>query len=93
MKIENEQLLTEEIKQEMKFNKTDDFLLGDYLYMGMGLIGSHRVCISVAYKINYCIKKALQFTEADSNVKFTHINKVKVGDLEACKRFDIQNLV
>ena len=52
-------------------------------------MGEHRVCISVAYKIEYCIKKAKQFAEADPNVKFTHVNKVKVGELEPCERFEI----
>ena len=56
----------------------------------MGLVGEHRVCISVGYKIEYCIKKAKQFAEADPNVKFTHVNKVKVGELEACERFEIE---
>jgi hypothetical protein len=55
--------------------------------MAMGVVKNQRVCIAVAYKIDYCIKKALQFEEADQNVSFTHINKVKVGELERCKKF------
>ena len=78
------------IQQEKELSLNDDFRLGEYIYMGMGLVGEHRVCISVAYKIEYCIKKAKQFSEADPNVKFTHVNKVKVGELEACERFEIE---
>ena len=26
--------------------------LGDYIYMGMGLVDKHRVCISVGYKLD-----------------------------------------
>ena len=78
------------IQQEKELSLNDDFCLGEYIYMGMGLVGEHRVCISVAYKIEYCIKKAKQFEEADPNVKFTHVNKVKVGELEACEKFEIE---
>lgn len=83
--------MTEEIEIERELNKRDDFQIGEYIYMGMGLVGEHRVCISVAYKIGYCVKKALQFVETEANVIFTHINKVKVGELEACKKFLIRN--
>lgn len=81
--------ITEEIQNEIDLLQNEDFILGEYIYMGMGLVNEHRVCISVAYKINYCIKKALQFSENDKNVTFTHINKVKVGELEACKKFEV----
>lgn len=81
--------ITEEIQNEIDLLQNEDFILGEYIYMGMGLVNEHRVCISVAYKINYCIKKALQFLENDKNVAFTHINKVKVGELEACKKFEV----
>lgn len=84
-----EDLITEEIQRERDYNASDDFHLGEYIYMGMGLVGEHRVCIAVAYKIGYCVKKSWQFITADPNVKFTHINKVKVGELEACQRFEI----
>ena len=59
--------------------------------MGMALVGSHRVCISVAYKIDYCLKKAKQFLEVDENIHFTHINKVKIGEKEAMQRFVINS--
>lgn len=84
-----EDLITAEIQQEREFNKSEEFILGEYIYMAMGLVGDHRVCIGIGYKIGYCLKKAVQFVQADANVKFTHINKVKVGELEACQRFEI----
>jgi len=58
--------------------------LGDYIFMGMGKCAGKTVCLSVAYKIDYCIKKAKSFEVlAGGIVKFTKINKVKVGELEA----------
>ena len=85
-----EDLMTEEIQKEREYNASEEFRLGEYIYMGMGLVGDHRVCIAVAYKIGYCVKKSLQFILADSNVKFTHINKVRVGDTEAYQRLEVQ---
>lgn len=82
--------MTEEIKQEMIENFSPSFELGKHIYMGMGKVGEHRVCLSVAYKIDYCIKKARQFEEVAPNVTFTHINKVKIGEKEACKKFKIK---
>lgn len=83
--------ITEEIQAERDFNASENFQLGEYIYMAMGLVGDHRVCIGIGYKIGYCLKKAVQFIQADANVKFTHINKVKVGELEACQKFLINN--
>lgn len=79
-----------EIIKEITNCARGDFRLGEYLYMGMAMVKGHRVCISVAYKIDYCIKKALQFTKKVPDIEFTHINKVKTGELEACQRFDIK---
>lgn len=84
-----EDLISAEIQQEREFNKSEEFTLGEYICMGMGLVGEHRVCIGIGYKIGYCLKKSVQFIQADENVKFTHINKVKVGELEPCQRFII----
>lgn len=78
-----------ELNNEVNYSKSSDFKLGEYIYMGMGMVKNHRVCISVAYKVDYCIKKAKQFQEIDRNVIFTHINKVKVGELEECKKIII----
>ncbi|MDO4763749.1 MAG: hypothetical protein Q4A00_05155 [Flavobacteriaceae bacterium] len=85
-----EDFITEEIQQERELNKEEGFNLGEYIYMGMGLVGEHKVCIAVAYKIGYCVKKSVQFITAAPNVKFTHISKVKVGELEACQKFEIK---
>ena len=80
--------LTKEINQEIHLIDTDYFTLGEYIYMAMGLVKKHRVCIAVAYEIDYCIKKALQSAEVDPAITFTNINKVKVGETEAQKRFE-----
>ena len=81
--------MTPEIEQELDYIKSSEFKLGEYIYMGMGLAGDHEVCLSVGYKIDYAIKKARQFEEADPNVKLTHINKVKVGKLVKDKTFEL----
>lgn len=66
--------------------------LGEYIYMGMGRCNGHTVCMSVAYKLDYAVKKALQFERAlkqhealkdMSPTIFYKVNKVKVGELEA----------
>ena len=81
--------MTPEIEQELDYIKSSEFKLGEYIYMGMGLAGDHEVCMSVGYKIDYTIKKARQFEEADPNVKLTHINKVKIGKLVKDKTFEL----
>ena len=78
-----------EIQQELDYIASSQFKLGEFIYLGMGYVGDHEVCMSVGYKIDYAIKKARQFEEADPNVKLTHINKVKVGKLVKDKRFEI----
>lgn len=83
--------ITPEIETEILYKNSTDFQLGKYLYMGMALCKGHRVVISVAYKIDYCIKKAIQFTQKDDNITFTHINKVKVGETTHCDQFIINN--
>jgi hypothetical protein len=65
--------------------------LGDYIYMGMGKCKEQTVCMSVAYKIDYCIKKAKQFEElVGGEVRFYKINKVKVGELTAKESFNTE---
>ena len=81
--------MSTEIQQELDYIASRQFKLGEFIYMGMGKVGDHEVCLSVGYKIDYAIKKARQFEEVDPNVKLTHINKVKVGKLVKDKRFDI----
>ena len=79
-----------EIKKELDYiYESREFVLGEYIYMAMGEVLDHTVCIAVAYKIDYCLKKALQFIELDSHITFTHINKVKVGELERCCKFSL----
>ena len=59
--------------------------------MGMGKCKEQTVCMSVAYKIDYCIKKAKQFEElVGGEVMFYKINKVKVGELEAKESFNTE---
>ena len=59
--------------------------------MGMGKCKEQTVCMSVAYKIDYCIKKAKQFEElVGGEVKFYKVNKVKVGELEAQESFNTE---
>ncbi len=65
--------------------------LGEYIYMGMGKCNDETVCMSVAYKIDYCIKKAKKFEELSGGVaKFYKINKVKVGELVAVESFNTE---
>ena len=59
--------------------------------MGMGKCKEQTVCMSVAYKIDYCIKKAKQFEElVGGEVRFYKINKVKIGKLEAQESFNTE---
>lgn len=81
--------MTKDIQQELDYIASSQFKSGEYIYLGMGKVGDHEVCLSVGYKIDYALKKARQFEEADPNVKLTHINKVKVGKLVKDKRFEI----
>ena len=59
--------------------------------MGMSKCKEQTVCMSVAYKIDYCIKKAKQFEElVGGEVRFYKVNKVKVGELEAQESFNTE---
>ena len=56
---------------------------GEYIFMGMGHCNEHLVCMSVGYKIDYCVKKAMQFEQAsEGRVILESVNKVRVGNLE-----------
>ena len=66
--------------------------LGEYIYMGMGLVDKHRVCISVGYNLDYAIKKAEQFVEKAPNVEFTHVNKIKVGETIRTEKIMVKDL-
>jgi hypothetical protein len=80
--------------QELEYIDSEEFILGEYIYMGMGKVADKNVCISVGYKIDYAFKKAAEFVKLANNVKFESINKVKVGELEKCEKFivDIKSL-
>lgn len=67
----------------------EEFKLGEYIYMGMGKCAGETVCISVAYKKDYCIKKAEKFQKLSGGlVAFTKVRKIKVGELEAEQEFN-----
>jgi len=80
--------------KELQYIDSEEFILGEYIYMGMGKVSDKSVCISVGYKIDYAFKKATEFIKLVDNVKFESINKVKVGELEKCEKFiiDIKSL-
>ena len=82
---------SDQIIEELVWIHSTDFRLGEYIYMGMGILNGRKVCIAVAYKIDYCIKKGLQFCDEDPNVEFSHINKVKVGELVKEKQFSVRD--
>jgi hypothetical protein len=75
--------------------KMSEVKLGEYIYMGMGECAGERVCLSVAYKVDYCIKKARKFEELSKGlITFSKINKVKVGELKAEVELDVEgNLI
>ena len=81
--------MSPKIEKEIAYVNSEEFVFGKYIYMGMGVVKGKRVCIAVAYKIDYCIKKAKEFEKIDSNVIFTHVNKVLVGELMECDKFKI----
>lgn len=62
----------------------EDFKLGKYIYMGMGKCANHTVCISIGYKINYCLKKGMEFEKIDNSINFYKINKILIGKLQPC---------
>jgi hypothetical protein len=63
--------------------------IGEYIFMGMGQCNGHLACISVGYKLDYCVKKAIQLEKASQGmVKLVRVNKVKVGQLEKETSFD-----
>jgi glyoxylate carboligase len=71
--------------KECELTKDKDFILGQYIYLGMGKCNGIKVCISVAYKIDYCMQKAKEFVNASNDlIVFYKINKVKVGELKRC---------
>lgn len=68
------------ISLELEYISSTDFKLGEYIYIGKGLTdGGINIVMSIGYKIDYAIKKALQ--AETKTTTFTHITKVKVGEL------------
>ena len=63
-------IMTPEIIDEVQFTRSEKFPFRRIYLYGMGKVKEQTVCIAVAYKIDYCIKKLLQFEEADANVVF-----------------------
>ena len=86
--------IMDRIKKELDLYNREYFKLGEYLYMGMAKLNGkdNTVCISVGYKIDYCIKKGKQFVKlnkAPNSLVFYKINKVKIGELESCEDFKL----
>ena len=77
------------IKQGSGFCLSQDYLPGTYFYPAMTDKRERKICIAVAFKMNYCIKKANQFLALDSDLDFIPINKVRVGKLKACEKSNI----
>lgn len=78
---------------ELDFINSDDFELGRYIYMGMAVdfLGKKR-CLSVGYKIDFCYQKAKEFADDFKDmITFTHIKKVKVGQLHEESRVIINH--
>jgi hypothetical protein len=83
---------------ELKYIKSKDFKLGEYIYMGMAELNGVLVCVSTGYKIDYCFKKMDEFREnihssKGFDIKFNllRINKTRVGETTKCQDFDLNN--
>lgn len=75
------------IQKEFEMNRMPDYRLGSYLYMGMARKKGKKVCISVAYTLIYCFKKADEFLKLDPELSFYHVSKIQVGQKVACEKF------
>lgn len=78
------------LSNELEFCNSNNFKIGEYLYMGMAKVKGKTVCISVGYKIDYAIKKAQEFIQLLEKIDFYKINKVKVGELKPMDSFMIK---
>ena len=80
--------------KELELTTHKDFILGEYIYMGMGKCNGRTVCMSVAYKIDYCVKKAQEFEAAshDIDLYFYKVNKIKIGELKPCDETLLKDL-
>ncbi len=78
------------IEKEIIHCYSKDFVVGEYIYIGMGICNGTKVVLSVAYKLDYAIRKAKAFeTAANGNIYFDSVNKVKIGALEKETKFEI----
>ncbi|MFV0304256.1 MAG: hypothetical protein ACK5IC_02085 [Moheibacter sp.] len=60
---------------------TQEPVLGEYLYLGMGECNGHKVVMSVGYTPEYADKKAKQFEEkSEQQVRYIDISVIKTGE-------------
>ncbi|MDD3771019.1 MAG: hypothetical protein PHC38_00015 [Weeksellaceae bacterium] len=85
--------MNSKIQKEIEFNQQADYKLGSYLYMGMAFKKNKKVCISIGYTLNYCIKKADEYLNLDSDLSFCHISKIITGEKIACEKFYPEKLL
>lgn len=83
--------MEKKITNEIEFNNQKNYELGKYLYLGMALKNNKKVCIAVAYKLTYCVKKIDEFIQQDADLKLLHVSKIKTGELKACEKFQFKN--
>ncbi|MGB6092666.1 MAG: hypothetical protein WBF83_02785 [Moheibacter sp.] len=81
---------SQKILDEIRFNTYCKYKLGDWLYPGMAKKNGKKICISVGYTLNYCIKKSNEILELDDDISFLHISKIKTGEKSACDKFYFQ---
>nr|DAF21731.1 MAG TPA: hypothetical protein [Caudoviricetes sp.] len=84
-------VITDDIFEEIEYNNSNDFKRGDYCYMAMVLDNGVRRTVAIGYKIDYCLKKAYQFTKAHPELVFTHVNKVLWGETKEEKKIFIKS--
>lgn len=82
--------INESIQNEVELNEQSDYKLGSYIYMAMAYKKDKKVCISIGYTLTYSIKKADEFLMLDSELVFSHVNKVLVGKKVADEKFHLQ---
>ena len=83
--------VTDDMFEEIEYNSCGDFKRGKYCYMAMVLDSGIRRTVAIGYKIDYCLKKAYQFTKAHPELVFTHINKVLWGETSEEKKIFIKS--
>lgn len=67
-------------------NEENTVILGEFLYLGMGIINNHKVVLSVGYTPEYADKKAKQFEEeSNGTIAYEDISVIKTGEKEKCR--------